>query len=449
MQPLNKQNIVLTAILFTACALLFPQASYASIEVNCDSQFVKPHATLLRLDIFATGTDDTENIQCALDAAVEQGIPVVKLAVGDFSISTILVTNFKGSFQGTTRADTKLTILDNSINCSAFVANGRRRAAIKFVAGEPVLKFMSIISNHPCIDETIILDAIVHFTGVAWQFSNCKNDVIFAAVDRVDFTGPGYKISPWNLTSAIEASAEGWEKSNSCTKTLLGTFKFNQSSATAFDIGVLTSMRAAAQVDINFNTFTNNNIGIYLIDSNQSTTITGNSFNSVNDDVDTQNLLAIKIKAFDNTAPKKTRVVINNNQINFTDLLEGEGLTRGRGQIMQVGDYHNSLQDISLSITNNHFQVIGYGISLISLNNISNSAITGNTFAGHVDTAILATGSQAVAEMTSDCLIVANSFDDLMTISQDIYLSPKTTGCIVGSGQAMDVVDSGSDNTIL
>ena len=139
MSHLNLRYNTLPGIVITVCILLLPITSFAHIAVDCNSSFVKPHPTQLIIDVLPTGTDDTENIQCALNAAVQKGVPVVRLAKGDFAISNILVKNFKGSLQGTTRADTHLTILDNSIDCATMLSQGLISAALKFSGGEPKL----------------------------------------------------------------------------------------------------------------------------------------------------------------------------------------------------------------------------------------------------------------------------------------------------------------------
>lgn len=442
MSLFDPGNNTLSALLITALLFLLPQSLFAGIEINCNSNFVVPHPTQLVIDISPTGTDDTVNIQCALDAAVEQGIPVVRLAKGDFTISNLQIVNFKGSLQGTTRADTHLAIMDNSIDCAAFVNESRRTAAIIFVGGEPRLKFMTIISGQPCIQETKIL-SIVHFTGASRADLSCKNDVIFAVVDRVDLIGP--ERSGTLTQAAIEASAEGWSSSGSCKNTLLGTFKLNQSSITGYDIGVLSTMRASAQVDFNFNTFVNTYRGIWLVDSNQSTTITGNTFTSENNNEDLNGIGAIEIGTRTNTAPVKTRVVVHNNQFTFSDAV-GVSSNFFRGAAI-TSNFSGNLQDVSLSITDNRFQLLGDNRFIIHLRDINNAVVSANKFAGDVATGVSIAGAKAAA--VSGCLIVSNIVNTLTSEHQDIFLDEKTTHCIVGPGQDANVVDLGVDNSIL
>jgi hypothetical protein len=432
----------LSVLMITASLFLFPLTSLAHLTVDCNDSFVTPHPTQLIIDVLPTGVDDTQNIQCALDEAAKKGIPIVRLGKGDFAISNIFIKNFKGSFQGTTRADTRLAILDNSIDCSAINSDGRLSAAIKFDGGEPKLKFMTISSDRPCMLTTTIR-AIVHFTGENAFEPGCKNDVIFAQVDRVDMLGPGRRSDL--LQAAIHASPEGMYKSGSCKMTLLGTFKVNQSNITGYEIGVLSSMKASAQVDINFNSFTDNRISVYLVDSNQSTTITGNTFTSQNDSEDISGLNAIKVQTRLNSAPAKTRVVVHNNRFMITDV---EEVTNNfhRGNVFDV-KFSGSVQDVSLSLTGNRFQVTGKNLFIIDIREIDNWVISGNLFSGAVRLGIAA--EAFIDSSVSGGVIVANSFLNLNSEFTDILLGQATTKCIVGPGQNAAVVNDGTANTVL
>jgi len=429
-------------IVITAFYWLYPLSSFAHLTIDCNDSFVKANPTQLIIDVVSTGLDDTENIQCALDAAAQKGIPIVRLGKGDFAISRIFVKNFKGSFQGTTRDDTRLSIRDGSINCLAFNSEGRLSAAIKFDGGEPTLKFMTISSDQPCTQDAI-LRAIVHFTGDSTFDTSCTNDVIFARVDRVDMLGPGRRD---NLTqSAIHASPEGMYISGSCKLTLLGSFKVNQSSVTGYEIGLLSSMKSGAQVDINFNSFSNNRISVYLVDTNQSTTITSNTFSSENDDEVLSYLTAIKIGTRLSSAPAKTRLAVHKNQFMFTDV---EEVTNNfhRGNVFDV-KFADSVQDVSLSLTDNRFDVTGKNLFIIDIREIDDWVISGNRFSGAVRLAIAA--EAFIEPSVSGGVIVANSFLNLDSEFTDILLGEATTECIVGPGQNAVVKDDGTINSVL
>jgi len=432
----------LTGLIITACFLVLPLTSFADFAVNCDNSFVKAHPTQLIINVSPTGTDDTENIQCALDEAKLKGVPIVRLAKGDFAISYIFIENFKGSFQGTTRADTRLEIMDNSVFCSMIESESRISAAIKFDGGEPKLKFMTISSGEPCSD-TQTMRTIVHFTGADRSDASCSNDVIFALVDRVDMIGPGDHRE--STQAAILASPEGLFNSSNCKRTLLGSFKVNQSNVTGYGTGVNTSMRASAQVDINFNSFTNNRMGVNVIDANQSTTITGNSFTSENNDESLTGMGAIRVQRRNSSAPDKNRMVIHNNRFMYTDLEVVAGNTL-RGSVFAI-NFIGGVQDLSLSVTDNHFQVTGAHTWILNISEIDDWVVSGNLFTGRPATGIVAVNY--IVPSISGGVIVANSFKNLNSNFNDIYLGPNTTKCIVGSGQDAAINDNGTNNTVL
>ena len=432
----------LPGLVIAVCILLLPITSFAHITVDCNDSFVTPHPTQLIIDVLPTGTDDTENIQCALNAAAQKGVPVVRLAKGDFAISNILVKNFKGSFQGTSRADTHLTILDNSINCATMHSQGLMSAAVKFSGGEPKLKFMSIHSDQPCMLATT-MRAIVHFTGENSRDASCKNDVIFASVDRVDMLGPGRRIDL--SQAAIQASPEGLFMFDSCKTTLLGTLKLNQSTITGYEIGLLSSMKSSAQVDINFNSFTDNRLAVSLLDTYQSTTITGNTFTSENDDENISQLSAIKLHTQRDSAPDKTRLLVHNNNFIFSDV-EEPATNYHRGNVFDI-KFGDKVQNVSLALTDNQFQINAAHFFVIDIREIDNWVVSGNIFRGTVGTGIVA--EAFIEPSMSGCVIVANQFTNLTPNISDVYLGESTTKCIVGPDQNATVRDFGVANTIL
>ena len=82
-----------------------------------------------------SGGDDSCNIQGALDAAKTMGYPTVRLANGDYNLSSIRVEKFSGSLEGTTRVGTVVNVMDESIDCTSMNLAGQAAAAIKFVEG--------------------------------------------------------------------------------------------------------------------------------------------------------------------------------------------------------------------------------------------------------------------------------------------------------------------------
>ncbi len=402
----------------------------------CDAAFVTQNPDELVIDIAPTGTDDTVNIQCALTEAAKTGIPIVRLAKAEYTVSSILVTEFNGSFQGTTRDDSILNVADQSIACSTMQDQGLTPAAIKFVRGEPRLRFMTIKAANPCISGDP-LQHLIHFTGLDANDSNCKNDVVFGAIDRVNLVGPGRETG---ILSAIAVTPEAMVLGG-CKDTLLGTFKLNRSEISDFSTGISTAMRAGAQVDVNFSAFTDNSTAIVLADSNQSTTIISNEINSENTNLANAAAYGVVITTVGAAAPSKTRVVINNNKFIFSDSVGNSG------SAIAAGLFNTSVQDVSISITNNKFTLAGGQLIAISGNDINNAAISANNFAGNGLYGILAdsVNTQGVSGWT----ITANSGFLGFTSLSDVLLGSGTSQMIIGPDQGAVTDDQGTENTIL
>jgi len=411
-------------------------ATEPPVNSDCDSQFVSQNPNELVLDILPTGADDTANIQCALDLAAKSGVPVVRLGRAEYTISNILVTGFNGSFQGSTRADSILNITDQSISCTSMESQGLSSAAIKFVTGEPRLRFMTITAGNPCTSGDPLKN-LIHFTGLDANDSSCKNDVIFGTIDRVTIAGPGRDSS---IISAIGVTPEA-AVLGGCKNTLLGTFKLNRSEISDFSTGITSSMKSSAQVDVNFSTFINNSTAISLADSNQSTTITANVFNSENSDPASSTAYGILVTTLAADAPSKTRVVINNNQFNFTDS------TNNSGNAITAGVFNTVIQDVSISITNNNFTLAGQELIAINGIDINNATVSTNRFSGVGFYGILADRSNSSG--ISDWTITANTGFGSFTSMSDILLGAGTSQFIIGPNQNATTDDQGSGNTIL
>jgi hypothetical protein len=240
-------------------------------QVSCDEEYVSlgDHA----INVGPTGIDDTLNLQCALDHAVANGFPLVKLGMAEYFISSVIAEGFIGTLSGVTKATTTVNVINDSIDCQAMLDRKRAPSAIKFSGGEPRIRNMTITTGTPCSDDSIGF-YLLHFTGAADQEDDCENDVIFGTVDRLSIQGAGVR----NPTStAVAALGEG-SYFGGCQTTLLGTFKLNRSEITAYTHAVKTILHASAQVDINFNDFAQNKIDVIIPNANQSTTITVNNF---------------------------------------------------------------------------------------------------------------------------------------------------------------------------
>ena len=408
-------------------------------SVGCNDEFVQVDDTALVINVAATGLDDTANIQCALDVAAAEGYPIVRLAADMYFAGGLLVENFKGTLEGRTMATTVVEVLDKSINCDAMELDGLSSSVIKFVGGEPRIRFMTIIANHPCVSDTLLRN-ILHFTGRAATAENCNNDVIFAAVDRLAIDAMDWINGP---KTAISVSAEG-STLPGCTDTLLGTFKLNRSKISNAVTAVYTAMKAGAQVDINFNEFRDNKTSILLRDTNQNTTITTNKF--FNEDTSaefgTARFKAIDVFTSSVDAPKVTRVVIHNNEFNMQSIFDESATV-----IWMINDTGRTA--ISTVITNNRFDLSGNQVIGIFSKSVSNAHVSANRFTGDGRQAIFSNGD---TELATGWTITANLGLKEFTswpAEIDIFLGSETAQCIVGPGQQAGVVDAGTDNTVL
>ena len=198
-KPLDslQNNLLLRFAVFPILLILwfgFPLNTMAQ-SLGCNDTFVQLASNELVIKVAATNNDDTDNIQCALDAAIETGIPTVRLAAGTYFISSLIAVDFKGTLEGRTTTSTIIEVLNQSINCEGMADAGLTPSVIKFVEGEPRIRFMTIRANHPC-ESNALVQNIIHFTGEPANANNCSNDVIFGVVDRVILDGTDVETSP-------------------------------------------------------------------------------------------------------------------------------------------------------------------------------------------------------------------------------------------------------------
>ena len=121
----------MTALSFTQWkilpVLLLIHATQTLAQTVCDAPEVKIGNNVIQIE--PTGTNDTTNIQCALDLAVEKNIPEIRLTPGDFKIGALSAKDFVGTLQGGGKDHTRL-ILTYSFNCSEQLDRGMLTADI-------------------------------------------------------------------------------------------------------------------------------------------------------------------------------------------------------------------------------------------------------------------------------------------------------------------------------
>ena len=424
--------------------------AYAEIENTCDVDFVTVDGAGLVVSSTRAAeiySGDTENIQCALDSAIEQDIAMVQLAEGTFLISSIEAAGFNGALSGVSKGKTTLVISHDLVDCSVMEAAGLQPAGIRFSGGSPRIQNMTIKAEDFCNGSSSVRPVAIHFTGQPTNTSECSNDVIFGVVDRVNlsFVGqedPFEEETPlFEKINGIGGFAEGFALGG-CKQTLLGTLKVNRSELDGFYAGFGTSMRGGAQIDVNYNTFTNNEYDTVFVNSNQSTYIVGNKFNGAPDE--TFEYYAVKVETSSDTAPATSKFVLLSNTFSI-DAQPSEDLGSGFGVVF---DQSAKTADITALIAQNTFVLSGDAAYGVLDKGVTGGVIAKNVWRGTADAAILL---GYFGEYPSvDWAILANrGFSGLETNTADIALGAGATGTVIGAGQGATVIDLGENNSEL
>ncbi len=426
----NIKNVSKPASVILFCLLscwIFPANA---ADLSCDITKVELDGQVIVVQ--PNGTDDTENIQCALNEAKTNGYKTVRLINGNYNISSIQISTFYGTLEGKSKATTTLNILDTSIDCAAMESAGKTTAAIKFDQGEPRIRFMTIQSGNPCTSSSV-LSALIHFSGSPVDGMDCSNDVIFGNADRLIMQGIGVQVR-----HGILAAGESYILGG-CKNALLGTVKINQSEIRGFRYGVSTSMKSGAQVDINFTSFDQNRNNIWIQDSFQSTTITNNTFSGGSNSI-VGSHIGINVRTNNASPPNTTAVTIKNNTFNITseDGIKSWGIASTQLQ---------KIVDINLIITNNTFNMTGR-VAGVGVNNVSNGVIIGNSFSGTASTAIEINANSSNPAL--NWVMMGNSgFAGLTVSDSHIHLGPFAENAVIGAGQGGSIVDWGTNNTVI
>ena len=428
MKTLHCTQSLFIVVSMVFAGLLLPQASFA--VGDCNIEYVNTGATVVT--VAPSAMDDTGNIQCALDTAVDMSIPVVQLKSGDFTISSLTVTGFNGVFSGYTRKLTSITTLENGLDCAGQISSGRAPAVIKFIGGSPTLRNMNITFARPC-DRTNLVWAI-HFTGRS-VVDECGTDVVFGEISRVDLVGLNPDLIVY--MNGIAATAEGHWFSVSCSRNLTGTFKVNRSSISNFHSPVITSMQSFSPVDIRFNDFMNFDYAVWIRDSNQDTSISGNNF--VLGAFLNANPVGVLIDTIKDTAPASTTVKINKNT--FTNLDNAEAI---------IDRNASGVAQVTFWVSNNTFDWragtpgTGYAIRATDINR---GVVSSNVFQGAFDHVIFL-GNPTQADSITGWSITGNYFDNVISGFNQVTFNSEVKNSVFGPGQPGKVMlnDNGTDN---
>ena len=371
--------------------------------------------------------DDTENLQCALDFAVEAAFRDIFLSSSSYSIGAVGARGFQGDLRGRSKGATLVSIENGALDCSDTMGT-----AIEFQVGNASVRNMTISVDSPCADGTSA--AVIAFYSNA---ANCSARTVFGNVDRVVITGTG----PQGSDTVVGITADAAPGCDSSDQKVLGTLKVNRSELLDLEYGVRTSIGGGGQVDVNYNSMDRIGMPIAIIDANQSTTILANkiTFNDVDSYAESTGLgrTAIQI-ASTAESPNANTTTIKKNTLTDGGLYAG-GVAILVGQSGK-GVAHNMI------VTGNTFQGIsantaGRGLAAIDT---QDGLISGNRFLSAAGKWIdLYSGDASLGFVGRDIVgwaIVANDFS-ASTASTDILLGEGTSGAIVGRSQGLPKVD--------
>lgn len=422
-------------------AILLIQTMPSLAQTVCGASEVKLGSNYIQ--VAPSEVDDTENIQCALDLAVEQRIPEIRLTRGDFFIGALLVRGFSGTLQGSGQDHTRIYLLEQAIEC------GSPSSAITFEGGEPRIRWLRLLwepAVQPCIAGSGWLSSLLKFTGGTGDETSCVNDVIYATVDRVTMEGPARgSADAADFTSGVSAWARDGA-SPDCRNLLLGTLRVNKSRISRFGTGIGFSMEGGAQAGIFQNNLDGNHTGLLVSNSNATVIVDGNRFSSVPMETPSSCHGAATGINVTNWRAQEGAVRLDVHS-NVFEVSQG-GWCSGFGVWMTR---ELDAPGVGVVLSGNRFVLSGHdpGVTGIQALGLSGGVLSGNAFqvepGGNL---ALLLGSRDMAHATV-WTVVSNSGLDTPANSVDIVLGDGSSGNVVGPDQGADVIDHGIDNTLL
>lgn len=414
--------------------ILLIQTMPSQAQSVCDAPEVKLGNNFIQ--IAPTGADDTENIQCALDLAVERNLDEIRLTRGDFSIGALSVQGFSGTLQGGGRNHTRLMLRRDTFDC------GYGSAAIRFHGGEPRVRWLSLtweLATNPCPG------ILLHFTGSAGDATHCSTDLVYATVDRVELHGPSVG---WGDATSYSTGVAAWPLDSSsadCSNRLLGTVRVNRSFISGFGTAVRLNLQGGAQAGIFQNTLDGNHTGLFVHNSHAVLTVSGNHFASVGNASVSSCFgagVGIDVSKFVG-ADDYLRLDLYRNtfEVDVAWPCSGFGIRLNRGA---------GTGNIDAVISGNRFRLYSIATGIHSVD-VSGGTVNNNTFeTGSLDTlGVLVSAMFSDPEPVSGWAVVSNSgFGGSLGVA-DIILGEGTSNNLVGPGQGARVVDNGIDNSVL
>jgi hypothetical protein len=388
---------------------------------------------------------------------VEQRIPEVRLTRGEYFISSLSVQDFGGTLQGSGKDVTWVRVLDQSVDCAAIEAHGAATAAIKFIGGEPRIRWLTLSVGPlvwPCITPGgyVGLDAMIHFTGRPGTPEVCKTDVIYGTVDRVNLDGPRiYQVEPKPMHTGILAAAED-SGGSGCMNSLLGSVRINRSLIKGFPAGAWLKLRGNAQASVLNNDFDGNYVGLRLDDSNAVVTVFGNRFASkAPGSYSCCESGGIGISIYSQVVSTGiTHVDIYGN----TFEIWSSGFDSSWGiRLMR----NPRAPSIGLVVTRNHFQLSGGGnlAPAVSSHGVSGGILSDNYFSSYSKGSGLSlyVNADVMGEADRWTFVgnrgLANMYDRDSAEFEHIFLGRNSSNALIGPSQGAVVHDEGANNIVL
>ena len=414
-----------------ACVFLLIQSMQFANAQDCDSSYVD-FSGEGEVKIEPTSVDDTENIQCAVDEAIQLGKAKISLQKGEFLLGTsISFVGFTGEFSGVSKTSTIVKTIPNSWECS----NGTDTQEQLFRVANGSVQFatMSVVADDPCIEGTSF--GTWKAIDISPIYLFCDERVSFSSVDRVNLT--------LNATVNGRYTAIHAGNNRRCNNGLLGTLKVNRSTIQGWEYGVNTEMLGGAQVDVNYSDFIANKYGVRIYNANQLTSIQRNQFYlNAPDHMPGTRPHGIGFFGGGDDSPRQNVLSIANNR--FYDEV-------GTGHELRLS-YESTTKSagISVSIVGNRFEdgaegLERDGMANISINNIDAGFIAKNTFLENAYMNILLWGRAGDDDTADSWAIVDNNY---VGPNGGIRLEELTKNNIVGPGQNFPVYNDG-DNFVL
>lgn len=258
------RNLPSSTILLLTCLLIcIGLSSIASAD--CDNSFVSfANGSAV---VAPTGNDDTENIQCAFDESKVNNLQRVQLIAGEYFVSELEVSEFRGTFQGNTQSRTSISWIAESLDCSALRAAQRKPEMIRFRGGQPRLRYMTIVDQDPCPNSSGRTDrTLIRASGAV--LPQCRPQIVRLEVDRVRFFS--------NVSAGSRPLAISAETVQKCSP-LTGGLSVQYSTFTGVR-GVQSALEGFSPVNVRANQFNDTTIGVEVGVRSQDTSVVNNRF---------------------------------------------------------------------------------------------------------------------------------------------------------------------------